>query len=243
MSAFTRAVRPVSSVTLSEQVANQIVDMITAGQWQPRQKLPSEADLCEAFSVGRSTLREALKSLAFAGFVRMKAGEGSYVSDRPPGLFGRIQTSKLNARDLSYIIETRFALETRIAPLCAERATDEDLRRIELLVAAMQDSLENAGEGFLEHDIDFHLAIAAGSKNPFLKEIMQVLRDPVVHLMHALKGPGFEKSQAEHVRILNALKQRNPEKSRQAMQAHLNTYWRRATVFLHSSRTTAKKRA
>ncbi len=243
MSTFTRAVRPVSSVTLSEQVANQIVDMITAGQWQPRQKLPSEADLCEAFSVGRSTLREALKSLAFAGFVRMKAGEGSYVSDKPPGLFGRIRTSKLKARDLSYIIETRFALETRIAPLCAERATDEDLRRIESLVAAMQRSLKNGGEGFLEHDIEFHLAIASGSKNPFLQEIMQVLRDPVLHLMHALQGPGFEKSQSEHLKILQALKQRNPEKSRQAMQAHLNTYWRKATVFLRSDRTAAKRKS
>jgi len=233
----------VSSVTLSEQVANQIVDMITAGQWQPRQKLPSEADLCEAFSVGRSTLREALKSLAFAGFVRMKAGEGSYVSDQPPGFFGRIRTSKWKARDLSYIIETRFALETRIAPLCAERATNEDLRRIETLVAAMQSSLKNGGEGFLEHDIDFHLAIAAGSKNPFLQEIMQVLRDPVLHLMHALKGPGFEKSQAEHLKILQALKQRNPEKSRKAMQAHLNTYWRKAKVFLHSDRNAPKRKS
>jgi len=66
----------------------------------------------------------------------------------------------------------------------------------------MQRCLENGGEGFLENDIEFHLAIAAGSKNPFLKEIMQVLREPVVHLMYALKGAGIERSQAEHLKIL-----------------------------------------
>jgi len=61
--------------------------------------------------------------------------------------------------------------------------------------------------------------------------------------MHALKGPGFEKSQAEHLKILQALKQRNPEKSRKAMQAHLNTYWRKAKVFLHSDRNAPKRKS
>ena len=231
-----RAVKPVSNVTLSEQVASQIIDMISANQWKPGQKLPSEAELREAFSVGRSTLREALKSLAFAGFVRMKAGEGSYVADQPPNLFSRIRTNTFNPhRDVSYIIETRFALETRIAPLCAERATEEDLQRIEALLAEMQHCLDNGGQGFLECDIEFHLAIAAGSKNPFLSEIMQVLREPVLSLMYALKRSGVDRAQAEHVKIVEALRQRDPKKARQAMQHHLRTYWRRAIIFLHAN--------
>ena len=56
-------VRPVSGVTLGEQVANQIMDMITTSRWKPGEKIPSEAELCEAFRVSRTTLREALKSL------------------------------------------------------------------------------------------------------------------------------------------------------------------------------------
>lgn len=226
-------VKPVSTMTLSEQVANQIIDVITGGQWEPGQKLPSEAELCEAFSVGRSTLREALKSLSFSGFVRVKAGDGSYVADSPPGLFGRVDTSRFDTqRDLSYIIETRFALETRIAPLCAERATPEDLERIESLLAKMQQCLEAGGEGFLECDIEFHLAIAAGTKNPFFLGIMQVLRDPVLHLMHVLKRSGLDRAQAEHVELVAALRARDARRAQRAMQDHLRTYWRRAIVLL-----------
>ena len=69
--------KPVSRTTLSEQVALQLAAEVAAKRWQPGDKLPSEAELCRAFNVGRSTLREALKSLAFVGIIRMRAGGGS----------------------------------------------------------------------------------------------------------------------------------------------------------------------
>jgi GntR family transcriptional repressor for pyruvate dehydrogenase complex len=74
--------KPVSRTTLSEQVAMQLASELQAKRWQPGEKLPSEAQLCEVFNVGRSTLREALKSLAFIGMIRMRAGGGSYVADQ-----------------------------------------------------------------------------------------------------------------------------------------------------------------
>jgi GntR family transcriptional regulator, transcriptional repressor for pyruvate dehydrogenase complex len=231
---FAAHVRPVHSVTLSEQIANQIIDMVTAHRWKPGEKLPSEAELCEAFHVSRPTLREALKSLAFSGFVRMRAGEGTYVAENPPTMFGRIKKTRLkNQRDLWYVIETRFALETRVATLCAQRLTKEDLQKIESLVAEMQRRLDCGGDGFLEADIEFHLAIATASKNPFLSEFMHVLREPVLHLMYVLKRSGLARAQAEHLVILEALKQRDPGKARRAMEVHLRTYWRRGLVLFN----------
>ena len=56
---------------------------IAGGDWQPGEKLPSEAELCKAFTVGRSSLREALTSLAFIGLIRVRAGGGSYVAEQP----------------------------------------------------------------------------------------------------------------------------------------------------------------
>ena len=81
-------------------------------------------------------------------------------------------------------------------------------------------------------DRRFHLAIAAGTKNPFLEEFMQVLREPVLHLMYALKSSGLSRAQTEHVAILKALKTRDPKEAHQAMHQHLQTYWRRAIVHL-----------
>lgn len=225
------AVPPLAQVTLSEQAANKILDLITARRWKPGERLPSEAELCDAFAVSRSTVREALKSLVFAGYVRVKSGDGSYVADHPPTIFNRPRKAGVSLqRDLAYVIETRFTLEIRIAELFAERATDEDLLRIEELVNKMQLCLDNGGEGFLETDVEFHLAIAAGAKNPFLEEFMQVLREPVIHLMYALKSSGLSRAQAEHVAILQALKARDPKAAHDAMHQHLQTYWRRAVV-------------
>ena len=68
---------PVPRATLSEQVAKLLAARITAGDWKPGAKLPSEAELCKAFKVGRSSLREALTSLAFIGLIRVRAGGGS----------------------------------------------------------------------------------------------------------------------------------------------------------------------
>ena len=68
--AIMSTLRPVSRVTLAEQVATQISDQISEGRWKPGEKLPTEAELCNALRIGRSTLREALKSLAFVAWFR-----------------------------------------------------------------------------------------------------------------------------------------------------------------------------
>jgi GntR family transcriptional repressor for pyruvate dehydrogenase complex len=217
------------------------MDMITTSRWKPGGKIPSEAELCEAFRVSRTTLREALKSLAFAGYVRMRAGEGTYVREDHPSLLGSVGRDRLrHERNLWYIIETRFAVESRTAMLCAQRASDEDLQNLRRIVAEMGRHVENGSEGFIEVDVEFHLAIAASCGNPFLREFMNLIREPVLHLMYALKRTRFEESQSQHLRILEALNERNPGKARRAMQAHLRHYWRHATVFLDQQTTSRR---
>ena len=61
--------KPVSRVTLGEQVAAQLSDQIAEGRWKPGEKLPSEAELCFALNIGRSTLREALKKMGRADLI------------------------------------------------------------------------------------------------------------------------------------------------------------------------------
>ena len=89
-----RNLKPIKRVTIGEQVALQLAGMISDGRWVAGQKLPSESALCQALSIGRSTLREALKSLAFIGMVRMRAGDGTYVAEKLPGLLAQ-HVSKL----------------------------------------------------------------------------------------------------------------------------------------------------
>ena len=62
--------KPISRRTLGEQVASQIMSMISTGTFNVGDKLPPEVELCRTLNVGRSTLREGLKALSFIGMVR-----------------------------------------------------------------------------------------------------------------------------------------------------------------------------
>src|SRR5690242_3059629 len=118
-----RNLKPVIKTTLGEQVALQLADMISDGKWTAGQKLPSESELCGALHIGRSTLREALKSLAFVGMVRMRPGEGTYVAERNNLFLDRILgcgTLKTE-QDIAEVWEARMVLETELAAFAAER--------------------------------------------------------------------------------------------------------------------------
>src|SRR5947207_4416695 len=119
--------RAVVRTSLGEQVALQLADLIAERRWAPGQRLPPEAELCQVLNVGRSTLREALKSLAFIGMVRMRAGDGTYVAEESRGLLHRLLAKGLlkSQKDLEDVCETRLLLETELAALAAERRTPD----------------------------------------------------------------------------------------------------------------------
>src|ERR1700761_4666766 len=103
------ALKAVSRVTLGEQVALQLADLISEAHWAPGTKLPSETSLCKSLNVGRSTLREALKSLAFIGMLQMRPGDGTYVAEGYGRVIDPIAAKGLlkTEQDLTDVCETR----------------------------------------------------------------------------------------------------------------------------------------
>jgi GntR family transcriptional repressor for pyruvate dehydrogenase complex len=225
------ALKPVSRTTLSEQVAMQLASELTGGRWKPGEKLPSEAELCKAFNVGRSTLREALKSLAFIGLIRMRAGGGSYVSDQPSKYLDGPLFAKgvLNTeKDITDLSDARILLETEVAGLCAQRATGQDLAALDDILKQMKTSIEQGGDAFRELDLGFHLAIAMGSKNQVLSEMLRHIREALQELItkSLLLPAGSDMAYKQHREIFEALKQRSPARARKAMRSHLRAFQR-----------------
>lgn len=230
-SASTADFKPLSKTTLSEQVAMQLASQLAAGRWKPGEKLPSEAELGKAFNVGRSTLREALTSLAFIGLIRMRAGGGSYVSEQPskyldgPLLGKGMLTTEKDVNDLS---EARLLLETEVAALCAQRASGQDCQALDNILKEMDAAIKQGGAGFRELDLSFHLAIAAGSKNEVLSELLKHIRGGLQELItkSLLLPAGMDLAYKQHRRIVEAVKQRNVAGARQAMRRHLRAFQR-----------------
>lgn len=222
--------RTVARVTLGEQVALQIARMISDNHWKPGDKLPPEMELCSSLGVGRSTLREALKSLAFVGYVRMRAGDGTYVSEPSRGVLDEIYARGFlkTEKDLADVCETRMVLETELVALAAERATDEDTTLLASLLSEGDRILRNDKQSFSGADLDFHLAVARCSKNKLLPRLMLDVRGLLAEwITKSQELPGMrENAQKQHRRIYKSIVGRDPEKAREEMRAHLNTFQR-----------------
>lgn len=220
---------PLPRSTLSEQVAKRLAARINAGAWKPGEKLPSEAELCKAFHVGRSSLREALTSLAFIGLIRVRAGEGSFVAEQPSAYFtsswlnGGVLCSEEALREF---VEARMILEIEMAGLCAERIVPEELQQLELLVEPMK-SVREVVE-FSKLDLAFHITLGMAAKNEVLNTILAGVREKTMELISKslLLEEGMENAMLGHIKVLEALRQRNPVKAREAMRNHLRSFQR-----------------
>ena len=226
--------KPVSRVTIGEQVALQLAEMICDGRWKSGEKLPSENELCKALNIGRSTLREALKSLAFIGMVRMRVGDGTYVAETKPGLLDRILARGMlkTEKDLADVAETRLILETELAAMAAERAEPGDVEQLRELLEQSARSLEGEGRPFIELDLEFHLAIATCAKNTVLRHLITDIRGILTEwIMKSQELPGLrENAMQQHRRIFDAIAAHKADAAREAMRAHLKTFQRAYTL-------------
>lgn len=221
-------VKPIVRTGLSEQVADQIAEMISGGRWRPGEKLPSEAELCKAFGVSRPSLREALKSLAFAGLVDMRSGQGTYVADGPWKFLDRLCAHGMltTADSVGDLTTARLALEGELAALCAQRATDDELEHLKSLVSQIETC--DTVEGFLRLDLEFHLAVAAYARSKILARFLRGIRGLLQEVIRKSADlPGDQSlTYEQHSLILSCLQERNPRKARSAMRKHIRTFQR-----------------
>lgn len=194
--------------------------------------------------IGRSTLREALRSLAFVGMVRMKAGEGTYVAHAPPKLLERIFAHGMLATEqaVTDLCDTRVLLETELAALCAQKATAAELDQLDSLIREMALRVNGPDTDFLKVDLDFHLQIADASKNEvmaqLLRTIRQLLEEYIVKSLQLTKAQQL--ALEGHVRIFEALKQHDSRKARATMREHLRLFQRGYKLIVAASEQTAE---
>lgn len=231
--------KPVFRITLSEQVAQQIASMISSGRWKDGDRLPSEGELCKMLHIGRSTLREALKSLAFVGMVRMRAGEGTYVAHGPSKLLERIFTQGMLTTEqaVTDLCDTRILLETELAALAAQKATKREIGQLESLLKEMKSGANGPGDRFLNLDLEFHLTIADASKNRVMAQLLRTIRllleEYIVKSLQLTDAPKL--AYEGHAKILKALRERNEGNSRAAMREHLRKFQRGYKLIMAAS--------
>ena len=174
----------------------------------------------------------------------MRVGEGTYVSDEPSKFLDRVFTQGLinTERDLDALWHTRILLEKETTALCAEHFSDESLRTLNSLLAGMQESKDRSWEIFLRLDAEFHQSIANYSQNAILAELLRTVRGLLSGMFAGTtqNQSAMELAFAQHVEILEKLKQRDPHAAKRAMGSHLAGFREAYKILLLGSETTLK---
>ena len=217
--------RTVKTSRLYEQIVQQVEASILKGQLKPGDQLPAERDLAQRFGVSRTAVREAVKTLREKGLVEAYSGRGTFVTN---GTSQAIRQSldlmiRINQQEGSAnLAELRLVLEPEIAGLAATRIEEQLLSTMREAVAVMDRNLHDP-DAYVEADLDFHLALAEAAGNPLilslLDSIVGLLREQRSRIFDVDGGP--ERGQFHHKRILEAIEQRDPERTRAAMRDHL----------------------
>src|SRR6266545_3941742 len=122
--------------SLVDKIACDLQEQITHGKLKPGERLPSERSLCAVFGVGRTTIREALKSLAVRGLVTRSA-RGAVIADVESLHLPGADLAGLAAQtSIRQLFEVRKLMEVRVAGWAALRATAEDINTMRLAIQA-----------------------------------------------------------------------------------------------------------
>ncbi|MCC2251343.1 FadR family transcriptional regulator [Virgibacillus sp. AGTR] len=211
-----------------EQVADSLIDMIKSGQLKPGDKLDSVEQLAKNFDVGRSAIREALSGLRSMGLVEMHQGEGTYVKTFDPKRFTLpVSTAFLmKQNDVKELYQVRKILEVGTAGFAASSYQEADLIQMQKVLDVMRNAKGN--DVLAESaDTDFHIAIAQATHMDLLINLMgsvselmsETIREARRLLLYS--EDRADALLAEHERIYQAIKNRQPDRARDYMYDHL----------------------
>src|SRR3984957_13998089 len=210
---------------LTLQVVDHVRGLIASGELRPGDRLPPERELARQLKISRSSLRAGIGFLSAMGVLKSRHGAGTFVSSGPPAL----DSSSLTVLGALHnflpwqMFEARIVLESNIAALAAERATDEHLAELAEEVAEMYASLTDP-QDYLIHDVRFHRTIARAAGNPILGALMETITanlydDRSKTVTYAVD---LKESAELHREIFRAIRSRNPIQARRTMENHLN---------------------
>ena len=198
-------------------------DLLASGTLKPGEHLPAERDLASQFGVSRSSLRPALKILESMGIVSQRVGHGTRLISNaaailsepfgPPVLIDGISIFELH--------EARIIVEPELAARAAERATTEHLSTLKKSIETMQKTGSDPVKR-IEQDLIFHSTIHHAAGNRVCEHMFtSVNRAMMTSISVTTHRVPYQHTIAFHTPIYEAIHERDPERARREMMAHL----------------------
>jgi DNA-binding FadR family transcriptional regulator len=194
---------------------------IVGGRWPINSSIPNEVDLAAEMGVGRSTIREAVRSLAHLGMLEPAPGRGTFVRSLNP--VREVLTDFAADHTWADILAVRKALEVQAAQLVASSVEPSGLERLR---EAHRQDLESGGthtDDWGRTPGQFHALILELSGNQLLAELYSALVGALrrgVRSGHVSVGQGDDERHRDHAALLAAVEARNPVAAAALAAAH-----------------------
>ena len=203
-----------------EEVMVRLAGLLQQGRLKPGDRLPSERALAERLHASRATIREALRAMQLKGLIVSRHGAGSFIAGGNPEELA----NALHHLALQDIFELRLLIEPSIAALAAERATRQDILRLQSILQQQEGELKEkrmAGPT----DAAFHSTLAEATHN---RALMQV-GATVMKVISPSRNESLQTTErarvslASHRRIADAIQAGDSVEARRAMEEHIRS--------------------
>lgn len=216
----------------SVHIAEKILELIKSGELKAGDKLPSEREIAKQLGVSRPPVREAISALELTGMVKSISGDGTYVQEPVKEDFGRSQTLSILEESESPFeaLRVRRAYEASNVEIAIEKATDEDISRLEEILWEMAEAVDTRDlDKYFSVNSDFHLAIAAATHNSLMEKILGYLLDITNQKLwkeavqkyfadHEHVGEYLKR----HQKMLSAIKDKDKELAKEEIRRHFD---------------------
>ncbi len=208
---------------LRDIVFQTLRNAIITGELQPGERL-METQLAEKLGVSRTPIREAIRKLELEGLVIMVPRKGA-------------QVAQFTEKDIQDVLEVRAALEALAAKLACKRMDDRSFLKLQLAIAEYSYAAKNKDlETMIEKDVEFHDIICNATQNDKLIQLFTNLKEQVnrYRITYLKNVEDSDTVEAEHLAILEALKNKDEEVASALASQHIHTQCDTITDFVKS---------
>jgi len=207
-----------TSEKLSDQVTNRIRHDIDQHKYKAGEKIPAEPELMKLYSVGRSTIREAIKTLAMTGILKVQQGSGTFVNT---GIRHETIDQRLRRADFDEINAVRKLLEDETVRLAAKNYTEKDLKEMKHCLENRRLAIRTEQrQACVDADIAFHTAIARASSNKALADLYQSFTSIIRDFFSTREVRGisdFAMSHHLHEQLFETIKRKKGKSAQQVL--------------------------
>lgn len=209
---------------LPRWLADEIEEHMLSNGFPTDERLPTETELATTYGVSRQVVREAARLLEDRGLVNIRPGRGMTVAAIDTDAIAQRYRSTLRRDRAGFeqLMELRQMTELDMTALAAEQRTEDDLARMREILDDISTRLDDY-VACLDADLEFHMAVAAATQNPFVVAFVQPIntvlrelyREPIGYLATQ------EDTLREHRAIADAIATGDAAIARTAAAAHL----------------------